>query len=58
MANPVIKTWAQLYDRLGRQLISKLKDHRIIYQDSDGKMVPVKLVYNETGNDWWFEEIK
>ena len=58
MANPVIKTWAQLYDRLGRQLISKLKDRRIMYQDSDGKMIPVKLVYNETGNDWWFEEIK
>ena len=58
MANPIIKTWAQLYDRLGRQLISKLKDNRIIYKDSDGKMVPVKLVYNETGSDWWFEEIR
>ena len=58
MANPVIKTWAQLYDRLGRQSISKLRDYRIMYKNSDGKMVPVKLVYNETGNNWWFEEIK
>ena len=58
MANPIIKTWAQLYDRLGRQAISKLRDYRIIYKDTNGNMISIKLVYNETGNNWWFEEIK
>lgn len=58
MANPIIKTWAQLYDRLGRQSISKLRNHCIMYKDSKGNMIRVKLVYNDTGNDWWFEEIK
>lgn len=58
MANPIIKTWAQLYDRLGRQAISKLRNYRIMYKDTSGNMIPIKLVYNETGNDWWFEEIQ
>ena len=58
IANPIIKTWAQLYDRLGRQAISKLRDYRIMYKDTNGNMIPIKLVYNETGNNWWFEEIK
>ena len=58
MANPIIKTWAQLYDRLGRQMINKLKDYRIMYKNNDGDMIPIKLVYDETGSNWWFEEIK
>ena len=58
MANPIIKTWAQLYDRLGRQAISKLRNYRIMYKDTSDNMIPIKLVYNETGNDWWFEEIQ
>ena len=58
MANPIIKTWAQLYERLGRQAISKLRNYRIMYKDTSGNMIPIKLVYNETGNDWWFEEIQ
>ena len=58
MANPIIKTWAQLYDRLGRQAISKLRNYRIMYKDTSGNMIPIKLVYNEAGNDWWFEEIQ
>lgn len=56
MANPVIKTWAQLYDRLGRQAISKLKDYRIMYKDLNGDMIPLKLAYNSNGNEWWFEK--
>lgn len=58
MANLIIKTWAQLYDRLGRQTISKLKDYRIMYKNNNGDMIPIKLVYDETGSNWWFEEIK
>ena len=58
MANPIINTWSRLYERLGRQSISKLRDYRIMYKDSKGNMIPIKLVYNDTGNDWWFEEIK
>lgn len=58
MANPDIKTWAQLYERLGRQSIKKLKDYRIMYKDTDGRMIYLKLVYDSTGTDWWFEEIK
>ena len=58
MANPIINTWARLYERLGRQAISKLRDYRIMYKDKNGNMIPIKLVYNDTGNDWWFEEIK
>ena len=58
MANPIINTWARLYERLGRQTISKLRDYRIMYKDTNGNMTPIKLVYNDTGNDWWFEDIK
>ena len=52
MANPIINTWARLYERLGRQAISKLRDYRIMYKDKNGNMIPIKLVYNDTGNDW------
>ena len=44
MANPIIKTWAQLYERLGRQAISKLRDYRIMYKDTNGNMIPIRLV--------------
>lgn len=58
MAKTIIHTWARLYERLGRQAFNKLKDHRIMYKDANGNMIPVKLVYNDVGTDWWFEEIK
>ena len=51
MANPIINTWSRLYERLGRQSISKLRDYRIMYKDKNGNMIPIKLVYNDTGND-------
>ena len=58
MAKTIIRTWALLYERLGRQAFNKLKDQRIMYKETNGNMVPVKLVYNDNGTAWWFEEIK
>ena len=57
MANPNIKTWTHLYERLGRQQLDKYKDQRIIYKDDNGNIIPVKLAYNETGSLWWFEKL-
>lgn len=50
-----IRTWAQLYDRLGRQPVHKTKDLRILLKKDD-KVIPLHLVYNENGTDWWLEE--
>lgn len=53
-----VRTWIQLYDRLGRQPISKAKESRIIMKDKDGNIVPLVLVYDENGTSWWFEEVE
>ena len=50
-----IRTWLQLYDRLGRQPFSKTRDKRIILK-KDNKVISLHLVYNENGTDWWLEE--
>lgn len=50
-----IRTWLQLYDRLGKQSLSKTRDQRIILK-RDGKLIPLHLTYNENGNEWWLEE--
>lgn len=50
-----IRTWLQLYDRLGKQPLFKIKDQRIILK-KDNKVIPLHLVYNENGTDWWLEE--
>ena len=39
----MIKTWAQLYDRLGRQLISKTREPRIVLKNEDGTFTPLVL---------------
>lgn len=51
------KTWVQLYDRLGRQPISKIKESRIIRKDKNGNIIPLVLKYDENGTNWWFEDI-
>ena len=50
-----IRTWLQLYDRLGKQPFSKTRDQRIILKKNN-KVIPLHLVYNENGTDWWLEE--
>ena len=50
-----IRTWLQLYDRLGKQPFSKTRDKRIILK-KDNKVISLHLVYNENGTDWWLEE--
>ena len=50
-----IRTWLQLYNRLGRQPIRKTRDQRIILKKNN-KVIPLHLVYNENGTDWWLEE--
>ena len=50
-----IRTWLQLYDRLGKQPLFKTRDQRIILK-KDNKVIPLHLVYNEYGTDWWLEE--
>ena len=52
-----VRTWIQLYDRLGRQPISKTKESRIIMKNKDGNIIPLILVYDENGANWWFEEV-
>lgn len=51
-----VRTWAQLYDRLGRQPISKTRESCIIMKDKHGNIIPLKLVYDENGVNWWLEE--
>ena len=53
-----VRTWIQLYDRLGRQPISKTKESRIIMKDKDGNIIPLVLVYDKNGANWWFEEVR
>lgn len=50
-----IRTWFQLYDRLGKQSLFKTRDQRIILK-KDSKVIPLHLVYNEYGSEWWLEE--
>ena len=50
-----IRTWLQLYDRLGKQSLSRTRDQRIILI-RHGKSIPLHLTYNENGNEWWLEE--
>lgn len=50
-----IKTWLQLYEKLGKQPLSKTRD-KIIILKKDDKVIPLHLVYNENGTDWWLEE--
>lgn len=53
-----IRTWPHLFERLGRQSFSDMKDARIMMKKEDGTFCPLSLHYNETGSYWWFEEIK
>ena len=50
-----IRTWLQLYDRLGKQPTFKTRD-KIIILKKNNKVIPLHLVYNENGTDWWLEE--
>ena len=44
-----IKTWLQLYEKLGKQPLFKTRNKRIILK-KDNKVIPLHLVYNENGN--------
>ena len=50
-----IKTWLQLYDRLGKQPLFKTRNQKIILKKNN-KVIPLHLVYNENGTEWWLEE--
>ena len=50
-----IRTWFQLYDRLGKQSLFRTRDQRIILK-RNGKSIPLHLTYNKNGNEWWLEE--
>lgn|GEM_PF-4985088 len=50
-----IRTWLQVYDRMGRQSFSKTKNLRIFLKKDEEK-IPLRLVFNETGSEWWLEE--
>lgn len=51
----MIKTWAQLYDRLGRQLLSKTKESRIVLKNENGIFTPLVLIFDKNGANWWLE---
>ena len=42
-----VRTWVQLYDRLGRQPLSKTKESRIVLKNKDGSFSPLVLKYDE-----------
>ena len=48
-----VKTWVQLYDRLGRQPLTKTKESRIVLKNEDGTFSPLVLVYDDNGANWW-----
>lgn len=54
----MVKTWAQLYDRLGRQPLSKTKESRIVLKNEDGTFTPLMLVFGANGANWWLEKRK
>ena len=51
-----VRTWVQLYDRLGRQPLSKTKESRIVLKNKDGSFSPLVLKYDENGSSWWLEK--
>ena len=51
-----IKTWAHLYERLGRQSLKHTKDARILLKNKDGTFSPLHLEYNKNGTMWWLEK--
>lgn len=53
-----IRTWSQLYDRLGCQSLTNTKESRIVLKNEDGSFSPLVLKYNENGSHWWFEKIE
>jgi hypothetical protein len=53
-----IRTWSQLYDRLGRQYLTNTKESRIVLKNEDGSFSPLVLKYNENGSHWWLEKIE
>ena len=62
----LIKTWAQLYERLDRQslantkescTLAKAKESRITLKNKDGSLSFLTLVYDVNGSSWWFEKI-
>ena len=54
----MVKTWVQLYDRLGRQPLSKTKESRIVLKNEDGTFTPLMLVFDSNGANWWLKEGK
>ena len=52
----MIKTWVQLYDRLGRQPLFKTRESHIILKNEDGTFTPLVLVFDKNGANWWFEK--
>ena len=53
----MIKTWAQLYERLGRQPLIRTKESRITLKNEDGSLSFLTLVYDTNGANWWFEKV-
>lgn len=53
-----IKTWVQLYERLGRQRLIELKQPRITLKNEDGSLSFLTLAYDANGSSWWFEKIE
>lgn len=51
-----VKTQVQLYDRLGRQHLTKTKESRIVLKNEDSTFSPLVLVYDDDGANWWLEK--
>lgn len=52
------KTWLALFERLGKQPLTKTRAKQIVLKKEDGTFVPLVLCYSPDGNDFWLEEDK
>ena len=52
----MIKTWVQLYDRLGRQPLFKTRESRILLKNEDGTFTPLVLVFDKNVAKCCFEK--
>ena len=56
MANPKIRTWVHLYERLMRQDLKGIPDQRVLFKNEDNEIIPLHLVYDKNGANFWFEK--
>lgn len=49
--------WLQIWSRMGKQPIKKVRDMNVVLKE-DGQTIPLRLVFDKSGNYWWLEKEK